>query len=140
QEQLGTSDIVTIVRKYNSRTFGFASRNFYLAFLAALEIDSNPEKFFPGIRRTAPDSSVVLKLPHSVSASRLATVLDMDKEGMRRRSRALLNSGWRGSRHVPRGYGFRVPPHIDLTATLAKLSTGVEPEDVLLAGSQYRVE
>ena len=36
----------TIVRKYNSRSFGFASRNFYVAFLAALEIDSNPEKFF----------------------------------------------------------------------------------------------
>ncbi len=53
QEQLGTSDIATIVRKYNSRSFGFASRNFYLAFLAALEIDQNPEKFFPGIRRNA---------------------------------------------------------------------------------------
>jgi len=45
QEQLGTSDIVTIVRKYQSRSFGFASRNFYVAFLAALEIDTNPEKF-----------------------------------------------------------------------------------------------
>ena len=53
QEQLGTSDIVTIVRKYNSRSFGFASRNFYVAFLAALEIDSDPDKFFGSIRRNA---------------------------------------------------------------------------------------
>ena len=30
----------TIVEKYQSRTFGFASRNFYAAFLAALEIDT----------------------------------------------------------------------------------------------------
>ena len=39
-----------VVRKYNSRSFGFASRNFYVAFLAALEIDSDPEKFFGPIR------------------------------------------------------------------------------------------
>ena len=57
QEQFGTSDITTIVRKYNSRSFGFASRNFYVAFLAALEIDSNPEKFFGPIRRNPVDTS-----------------------------------------------------------------------------------
>lgn len=140
QEQLGTSDIVTIVRKYQSRSFGFASRNFYLAFLAALEIDSNPEKFFPGIRRNPPDNSLVLKIPRPVPASRLAAVLEMDRETLRRLNPALLNSVWRGARHVPRGYEFRVPAHIDLTAALAKLDTGPEPEEVLLAGSQYRVE
>ena len=31
KEQLGTDDIVTILRRYNSRTFGFASRNFYVS-------------------------------------------------------------------------------------------------------------
>jgi membrane-bound lytic murein transglycosylase D len=140
QEQLGTSDIATILRKYNSRSFGFASRNFYLAFLAALEIDSNPEKFFPGIRRVPPDNSVVLKLPQAVSVGRLASVLEMDKDELRRLNPALLNSVWRGGRPVPRGYEFRVPPHIDLTATLAKLKTVAEPAEGLLAGSQYRVE
>jgi membrane-bound lytic murein transglycosylase D len=140
QEQLGTSDIVTILRKYNSRSFGFASRNFYLAFLAALEIDSNPEKFFPGIHRNPPDSSLVLKIPRSVSASRLAAALDIDREDLRRLNPALLNSVWRGARRVPRGYEFRVPSTIDLTAVLAKLNTGVEPAEVALAESQYRVE
>jgi membrane-bound lytic murein transglycosylase D len=141
QEQLGTSDITTIVRKYNSRSFGFASRNFYLAFLAALEIDSNPEKFFPGIRRNSPDSSRILKMPQPVPASRIATALDIDREDLRRLNPALLNSVWKGARHVPRGYEFRVPSHVDLTAALAKLSTGAaEPSDVVLAESQHRVE
>ena len=140
QEQLGTSDIATIVRKYNSRTFGFASRNFYLAFLAALEIDSNPEKFFPGIRRNPPDSSRILLLPNSIPASRLAAALDMDREELRRLNPALLNSVWKGARHVPRGYEFRVPSHIDLTTVMAKLSTGApEPAEVAVAGGQHRV-
>ena len=34
-ENLGTEDIGTINREYQGRTFGFASRNFYVAFLAA---------------------------------------------------------------------------------------------------------
>ena len=142
QEQLGTSDITTIVRKYNSRSFGFASRNFYLAFLAALEIDQNPEKYFPGIRRNAADNSVVLKLPQPIPASRLASTLEMDREELRRLNPALLNSVWRGARHVPKGYEFRVPPHIDLSTVMAKLNTAgaAEAVSVALAESQHRVE
>jgi membrane-bound lytic murein transglycosylase D len=124
QEQLGTSDIVTVVRKYQSRTFGFASRNFYVAFLAALEIDSDPEKFFGPVRRHAKDSSLVLEMPAFVPASRLATALDLDREELRRLNPALLPSVWRGARHIPRGFELRVPSHIDLTAAVAKLSTG----------------
>src|SRR5260370_12575411 len=50
KETLGTDDIVRIVRSYSSRTFGFASRNFYVSFLAALDIDRNPEKYFGALR------------------------------------------------------------------------------------------
>ena len=32
-----------------ARTFGFASRNFYVAFLAASRIDRNRERYFPGL-------------------------------------------------------------------------------------------
>jgi membrane-bound lytic murein transglycosylase D len=45
-KKLGTDDIEVILRKYDGRTFGFASRNFYVAFLAANEVDQNVEKYF----------------------------------------------------------------------------------------------
>ncbi len=48
-DTLGTTDIVTIVRQYQSRTFGFASRNFYVSFLAALKIERHPQKYFGAI-------------------------------------------------------------------------------------------
>jgi membrane-bound lytic murein transglycosylase D len=143
KEQLGTSDITTIVRKYQSRSFGFASRNFYVAFLAALEIDTNPEKFFPGIRLNPVDSSRVLVMPQPVPASRIATALDIDREDLRRLNPSLLNSVWKGARHVPRGYEFRVPAHVDVNAALAKLGTAVasgEGGEALVAESQHRVE
>src|SRR5262245_56721478 len=62
-DTLGTDDIAVIVRQYESRSFGFASRNFYLAFLAALEIDTQPEKFFGPLTRDAPDASQMVVLP-----------------------------------------------------------------------------
>src|SRR5690606_13522191 len=61
-EQLKTRDIGTIVDKYQSRSFGFASRNFYAAFLAALDVDRNPEKYFPNLRVNPPSDTVVVPM------------------------------------------------------------------------------
>jgi membrane-bound lytic murein transglycosylase D len=138
QEQLGTSDIVTVVRKYNSRSFGFASRNFYVAFLAALEIDQSPDKFFGSIRRNAPDTSVVLEVPAFLPASRIANVLELDRDELKRLNPSLLPSVWRGARHVPRGFELRVPNTINLDAVLSQLSGG-ERYDAQVAESQHRV-
>jgi membrane-bound lytic murein transglycosylase D len=138
QEQLGTSDIVTILRKYNSRTFGFASRNFYVAFLAALEIDQNPEKFFGPIRRHPVDNSIVLTVPAYVPASRITAALDLDRDQLKRLNPSLLPSVWNGSRHVPRGFELRVPNHIDLDAVRAKIGSG-ERFTEQVAETQHRV-
>ena len=63
KETLGTADIVTIVRRYSSRTFGFASRNFYVSFLAALDIDRNPEKYFGPVQKQSEARFQELEVP-----------------------------------------------------------------------------
>lgn len=138
QEQLGTSDIVEIIAKYNGRTFGFASRNFYAAFLAALEIEANPEQFFGAIKRNPPDNSRVVELPHAVPASRIAAALDMDREALRRLNPSLLAAVWNGTRHVPKGFELRVPYHVDAVAMLGRLGGPVADGGALQAG-QHRV-
>jgi membrane-bound lytic murein transglycosylase D len=104
QEQLGTDDIVTIIRHYDSKTFGFASRNFYTAFLAALEIDSDPEKFFPHIRRDSLDSSRIVVLPDFVPARSVMSRLDLSMDQLRRLNPSLLPPIWNGAKHIPRGF------------------------------------
>jgi peptidoglycan lytic transglycosylase D len=138
QEQLGTSDITTIVRKYNSRSFGFASRNFYVAFLAALEIDSDPERFFGPIRRNPLDTSVVIEMSGFVPASGIAAALDIDRDELRRLNPSLLPSVWNGARHVPRGFELRVPAGMDATTALARISGG-ERYNAQVAETTYRV-
>ena len=54
---LGTRDIAAIVSRYQSRSFGFASRNFYAEFLAASEIDHDPEPLLRPAGDRCPSSS-----------------------------------------------------------------------------------
>ena len=138
QEQLGTSDISTIVRNYQSRTFGFASRNFYVAFLAALEIDSDPEKFFGKINMHPKDTSHVLVLPSYVPAAQLAAALELERETLRRLNPSLLPSVWSGTRHVPRGFELRLPSTIDPKTATARLAAA-EKFDAQVADTQHRV-
>src|SRR5207245_9804611 len=44
--EVGTADIATIVRDYHGKAFGFASRNFYVEFLAALELPRDHRTYF----------------------------------------------------------------------------------------------
>jgi membrane-bound lytic murein transglycosylase D len=106
---LGTSDIVRIVRTYKSPSFGFASRNFYVCFLAALEISRNPEKFFGPLQRAAPQRFHEIELPAYVPANSLVRVLKVDRERLEQLNPALRSTVWNGQRLVPRGYQLRLP-------------------------------
>lgn len=55
--EMGTDDIVTIVRQYSGPAFGFASRNFYVSFLAALEVDRQAHVYFGPLRRLEPQEA-----------------------------------------------------------------------------------
>ncbi len=48
--ELGTTDYVRVWREYRGPLFGFASRNFYPEFLAAVLVAGSPERYFPGFR------------------------------------------------------------------------------------------
>src|SRR5579872_1081647 len=109
KEALGTDDIVTIVRQYKSRTFGFASRNFYVSFLAALDIDHNPEKYFGPMERTGEAKFQEVTVPAYVNIGPLAKALNIDLIKLRALNPALLRPVWDGQRHVPKAYHLRLP-------------------------------
>src|SRR6202047_4859546 len=109
KETLGTDDIVRIVRSYSSRTFGFASRNFYVSFLAALDIDRNPEKYFSGVERSNEARFQEVTVPGFVQISSLERALKIDRQKLRELNPALLRSVWDGQRHVPKAYHLRLP-------------------------------
>lgn len=106
---LGTQDIGRIVREYSSRTFGFASRNFYASFLAALHVDENAARYFGALRRDSPVAYERMELPSYYPARSLSRALGVDLELLRAANPALRPAVWKGSKHVPRGYALKVP-------------------------------
>ncbi len=108
-DELGTDDIATIVRDYKSPTFGFASRNFYASFLAALEIDHDPEKYFGHFPREPEATFQEVRLPLRASMPALERVLHIDEDTLRALNPALRPICWRGGRPVPKGYPLRLP-------------------------------
>jgi len=109
KETLGTDDIVRIVRSYNSRTFGFASRNFYVSFLAALDIDRNPEKYFGALQKQSETRFQEVQVPAYVPMTTLERALKIDAERLRALNPALLRSVWDGRQRVPKAYHLRLP-------------------------------
>jgi membrane-bound lytic murein transglycosylase D len=109
REQLGTDDIVRIVREYRSPTFGFASRNFYVSFLAALSIAEDPDKYFGALHRGSEPQFVEVKLSTSASSAALVRALGVDRDTLRGLNPALRPAVWTGQRSVPAGYVVRLP-------------------------------
>lgn len=106
---LGTRDIVTILDRYDGRAFGFASRNFYPEFLAALEIELDYERYFGPLRKDPPENPEILVLDHYYKAATLASAFGLSASALRRDNPALLGPIWSGQKYVPRGYGLRLP-------------------------------
>jgi membrane-bound lytic murein transglycosylase D len=108
-KQLGTTDIAAIVRKYKGRSFGFASRNFYLSFLAALEVSSNPDNYFTPINSALPVQYAEVELPDYVPIDAFARAFNTDFDLLKRHNRALLDPIWRGKKRIPQGFTVRIP-------------------------------
>jgi membrane-bound lytic murein transglycosylase D len=124
QDELGTSDIAVIVKRYQGKTFGFASRNFYVAFLAALEVDRHAEKYFGPITRLTDTESTAVEVPDYVAVDALAKAFKVDMGALRVLNPALRPPVWNGARLVPRGYLLRLPgtpPQTEIAAAWARL-------------------
>jgi membrane-bound lytic murein transglycosylase D len=128
KEAMGTDDIVRIVRHYKSPSFGFASRNFYVSFLAALEIDTHPDKYFSDLKRASQMKFQEVAVPAAIAAGTLARVVKVDREELRGLNPGLRPAVWSGQRQVPKGYRLRLPLGGDTwTAELLTKRMGVEP-------------
>lgn len=110
--QLGTDDIETILRNYEGRTFGFASRNFYVAFLAAVQVDQNYEDYFGPLDFTPAIDSTLVSIPDYMTVATLQAALDTDRGVLRSWNPALTDAVWGGDKFVPRGFNLRLPSEI----------------------------
>ena len=107
--QFGDTAYVDIFREYNGRTFGFASRNFYVAFLAAREVDQNVTRYFSGVVPEKPTVYATAKLPTYVSVDGLSDGLGVSQKYIATHNPGLQATVWQGSKYLPKDYELRLP-------------------------------
>ncbi len=107
-KRMGTTDITTILRKYQSRSFKFASRNFYVAFLAAVDVEKNAEQYFGKVQLAPSIEDEIVKIPAYMAIKDIQKALGLPMSELQEKNPALRPPVWQGQKYVPRGYEFRV--------------------------------
>ncbi len=149
----GTIDIVEIIKRYKSRTFGFASSNFWPELLAAIEIEKNTEKYFPGLVRENPISFEEVKLARSISYGQLKKALPVSEDEFKKLNTGVLKSVYQGRRSLPAGYLVRLPAGYgdDLASKLSnskvldldeatEVASNFKPSKSISSGGSYRTK
>lgn len=101
------SDISKIVRNYKSRTFGFASRNFYAEFLAALHVVKNQNKYFPNLNIQKAHRRVSIRLPKYIHVNTAMDYFGMTLEEIAEANPSLGRPVLNGEKRIPKGFVFQ---------------------------------
>jgi len=120
-------DIVKVIDNYRSRTFGFASKNFFCEFMAALEVSKHPRQYFPGIVINEPFQFAEVPIEDYVHISTLVKHFDMSREEIAEYNPSLRRPVISGKKRIPKDYLLKAPADRDLN--LDELYASI-PEDL----------
>lgn len=127
--KVGSDQIEDLVGSYRSRSFGFASSNFFACLLAVVEAEKNSEKYFGKVQRDAPLRYYEVVIPDYISLKELAQFMKLDIQSLIPLNPGLAAAVFRGKLLLPKGYRLRLPKSEDP----GKLQDGAE-ERIFLAG------
>lgn len=138
-QETGSTDIGVIVHNYTGPRFGFASRNYYAAFLAAGDVTRDAEKHFGPLHRQEADNYWVVKVPSYLPVADLIQQLKLDTDVIKALNPALQHAVWSGKKYVPKGYPLRLPA-TTRNATITALLTRVKGHAQQIPDLFYQVK
>lgn len=103
--QMQSDDLVELIRDYNHPYWGFAPKNFYAEFLAAVDVAKNINQYFPGLELDAPLAVQEIELKTNVSLGALAKTHGLTHTQLLGWNPALTSH----VRLIPAGYRVKVP-------------------------------
>ncbi len=111
-----------IVESHSSRSFKFASRNFYSEFLAAKIVAKNPEKYFDTIQYNQPVSFQLIKTKGFLSIKNLTDILNCTIQDIKTLNPALRKPVFDGQKYIPKGYNLKLPENLPVQNLNNKLT------------------
>ena len=112
--EIGSDNLVDLINQYYHPNWGYAPKNFYAEFLAAVEIGKNYQQYFPGLELDAPANFREVAVRRGSSVAALAK-----NSGLTLEEFLVWNPGIsRKARTVPAGYQMKLPSGDGTTAPL----------------------
>ncbi len=130
-------DFGKVLATYRSPHFQTAVKNFYASFLAARQIASHYQRYFPGVVTIKPQRYTTVSLRRAASAKRLAKVFSVPVATLRKLNPALTPTVWKNWQLVPVGYRLNLPS--GTSGKKAKLRRLARLPDETLRAIRYRV-
>lgn len=106
---LGTKNIEEIIKKHESPIFGYACKNYYTEFLAALDVYNQRERYFPEIKPEAPWRYEIVQVLKPVNITDLISARAFDKDEFARLNPGLSRRTLDGHEVIPSNFALRVP-------------------------------
>ncbi|MGE5216323.1 MAG: transglycosylase SLT domain-containing protein [Chloroflexota bacterium] len=104
-EAVGSEDLVELIQQYDHPYWGFAPKNFYAEFLAAVEIGSNVSQYFPSLELDTPVELREVEVQRGTALSTLVKSSGLKHDEFLGWNPALSA----GTRIVPAGYRVKLP-------------------------------
>jgi membrane-bound lytic murein transglycosylase D len=104
--EVGSSDLVEIIQRYQGPSFGFASKSFYAEFLAAVDVARRSAEFFPDLEYHSPLPLEELPVERNVSLTALLKPTDISHAQFLEWNPALTSK----TKDIPGGYRVKAPP------------------------------
>ncbi|MEJ2143974.1 MAG: LysM peptidoglycan-binding domain-containing protein [Acidobacteriota bacterium] len=142
KDQCG-EDLRVIIRDYESNYFGFASKNFYSEFLAALEVSRNFRRYFGDLDIEKPLEFDTVRLSKACAVSHFTNVPGVSETDLRNLNPHLKRLLSRSRRVFPAGIEIRVPPGKGRAVEAALSRVNSRGRKVMVSSDgnvRYRVE
>jgi len=108
KERIG-DDVMDVINGYRSRIFGFASKNFFCEFLAALEIVNDYRKYFGEIEFEKPVEYDVFKVESYLDIGTLSKHMGLARDEIKELNPALRPPIFTSRRYIPKGFELKIP-------------------------------
>jgi membrane-bound lytic murein transglycosylase D len=108
-KKTGSHNLVTIIKRYRSPAFGYASKNFYAEFLAALKIARNYKEYFGDLKSEPLLRYRTITLPDYVEINAIKQYFSLTEEELKTYNPSLLAPILESQAYLPKGFRLRIP-------------------------------
>ncbi|MBN2030507.1 transglycosylase SLT domain-containing protein [bacterium] len=107
--RVGSTDLSEIIREYQNKNFGFASKNFYAEFMAAVWVSENVSQYFGQVHYASPLRMTNHELQENLPLSKVIEMFDTSIDELKDLNPALRTPIFREEKDIPEGYRLKLP-------------------------------